>query len=565
MEKLFDYLKTIYNKEEMERIMTELSEYAKTLQTVEKKLPEPHWYKFINLYFTYPDGVLYDKKISFINNLSIHLEYIKNLQCNAVHLLPFFESPQVDRGFDISNHFKIDKRFGTMDDMRRFIKLAEKMQLRLFMDFVVNHVSDQHEWFKKAQEGDEKYRNFFIYTKKRPQLIRTYKKNNVFWAEYKEGNKNVSACIVFPERKVEIPHWTQGKDGYWYYHTFYPEQLDLNWFNPDVFIAMSKVLMYWASFGFNFRIDAILWIGQGPYKQIDEKNQTTHLLIAALKCIAEIVNEESVFIAESYEKLDTVISYFGDSNRIESNLSYNFHLCTNVWVSLIKKDATYIWNKLNLLYEIPKHAEWVSFLRNHDELSLSYLSPQLTKEVNEELASRGMLFRGKYGISGRTFSFLERRVRRFLMAYFLLVSFPGGIAIPYGDEIGKTNIPYNKLADDEKHDTRNINRGFITPRAMKSSQGAKIYKELSSILENRKKLREYMNVWPIKIDSPQEVFGAKYILGTSELLIYINLSNRKRTIKGDFKSHEIVTKVNNAQVNHKKLILGAYAGIWLQK
>src|SRR6185369_11050843 len=123
--------------------------------------------------------------------------------------------------------------------------------------------------------------------------------------------------------------------------------------------------------------------------------------------------------------------------------------------------------------------EWVNFLRNHDELSLAYLNDRLTKTVNDELSKFGEPFRENYGIAGRTFSLIGSQYKRFLMAYFLLASFPGGIAIPYGDEIAYKNTPLYKMRETERLDPRNINRGFITKQEFQKKQSKKISSKLS--------------------------------------------------------------------------------------
>jgi maltose alpha-D-glucosyltransferase/alpha-amylase len=565
MESALAYLKPLYKKD-ASRIIRELDLYKKTLTIITQKSEDPLWYKSLDLYVVYPDGIIHNKKLPKLQNLITHMLHIKTLGCNAFHILPFLESPMVDRGFDISNYYKVREDLGTIEDIQNILKEAEKANIRVFMDLVFNHVSDKHEWFQKAQTGDKKFRNFFITAEKKPAFLGITNKGNAVWAKYLVHGKVIEVNIAFPEFAGAIPHWRLGEDGIWYYHTYYPQELDLNWFNPDVFIAVAKVMMYWGSMGFNFRLDAIPFIGKSAYKTDDPiESENTFLLIAALKNISENVNPESAFLVETYESFEKVLDYFGTANRIQANLAYNFHLCTSTWISLVTQDAKYIWENLEREKNIPKHADWINFLRNHDELSLAYLDDNLTEKINNELLPHGEPFREEYGIAGRTFPLVGYKYKRFLMAYFLLASFPGGIAIPYGDEIAYGNVPLYKMPEKERLDPRNINRGAITTKDFQKQRSKKISSKISSMLEHRKQLKDYLHVWPIKITTFHDVFGAVYKLGTSELFVYINLSNTKKIISKKLNGFQEIAGVNAHKVNGTTITLGPYAGVWIQK
>lgn len=564
MDKTLSYLKQLYKKQSL-RILDELNSYSLTLPHLQPKSEKLFWYKSLDLYVVYPDGIVHDEKIPKLRNLLKHILYIKTLGCNAVHILPFLKSPMIDRGFDISDFMQVRSDLGSIEDVKAILQEAEKANIKVFMDLVFNHVSDQHPWFQKAQQGDKKYRDYFITTKKKPHFLGVIQKESAVWAQYIVKGKTIDVNIAFPEFAGAIPHFRKGEDGYWYYHTYFPQELDLNWKNPDVFIEVAKVMMYWASLGFNFRLDAIPFVGKSAYKEEHHESKNTFLITAALKIIAEEINPDSAFLVETYEKLDKVITYFGTSNRVQANLSYNFHLCTNIWVSLVTHDPKFIWEKLAKEEQIPKHAEWLNFLRNHDELSLAYLNDDLTKEVNEALLRNGEPFREQFGIAGRTFSLIGSQDKRFLMAYFLLASFPGGLAIPYGDEIAYGNTPLYKMQEIERIDPRNINRGSITREEFQKQHSKKISWKMCTILTQRKRLRDYMHIWPEQISTPKEVFGALYKLGSSELFVYINLSGTRKYIKKKLAGFTEIAGINAVKVNGSEIHLGPYAGVWLQK
>lgn len=332
-------LQKVYGKEDSIAVKNALEYFFTSDKGKARHESKRQWYKFVEIYCVYPDSIQYNKGLSPLKNLTLHFKKIKALGCNAVHILPFLESPMVDKGFDISDYYTIRKNLGTEDDLFSLIEEAKKLKLRLFMDFVLNHVSDQHEWFQKAIKGEEKFRNYFIHTAEKPKFIRKYTKDSTVWAEYEVEGELKSVSIAFPEQAGPIPHWREEKDGYWYYHTYYPQQLDLNWLNPEVFIEIAKILIHWAELGFNFRLDAVPFVGKSAYKKTDTLNQKVHNIISALKYLSEQVNVESCFLVETYEQLDAVIKYFGSSDTIQSNLSYNFHLCTSMWLGLVKEDS----------------------------------------------------------------------------------------------------------------------------------------------------------------------------------------------------------------------------------
>ena len=563
---LKQYLKPLY-KHNTERLCSEIISYAKDFPRNENPYPNLLWHKFLNLYAIYPDGIE-NGNAAPLARLIPHIAHIKMLGCNALHILPFLASLLVDAGFDVSDYMRVRDDLGTMEDMKNVVHEAQKLGIRLFMDLVANHVSEEHEWFQKAQAGDEKYRRYFIVQKEKPRFIGKFHKESAVWARYIVNGEERDVNIAFPEMAGEIPHWREGKDGYWYYHTYYPQQLDLNWHNPDVFVEFAKIIVFWTSLGFNFRLDAIPFVGKGAYKRTDEDNEFTHQLTAAFRYVAESINPECVFIVETYEKIPVIARYLGYTHFKQTHLAYNFHLCTYLWVALVEQDATFIWQKLDELYEIPVHADWINFLRNHDELSLAYLQDPLLSDVKNALTKYGEPFREGYGISGRTYSLLGRDETRFLNAYFLVASLPGGVLIPYGDEIGKTNIPLDKLPPQLRKDTRNINRGKITAEELNSAKGKRIMEKLSKIIVKRQALREFLNVWPQRLTSPAGVFAATYHFGISELLVLVNITDKPQCVKitiAPHKDYEEMLSFHKIEYGEGKITLSPYAGIWLQK
>ncbi len=560
--KLYNYLKPLYH-DKTQHIIAELEAAAETLTVRRSRLNHENWYRQMRLYAIYPDGVLYDRAQSPLQNLKRHLPVVRRLHCNALHILPFFESPMVDKGYDISDFLKVRGTLGSLDDLIDLRQSAEEAGINLFMDLVVNHVSDQHEWFKKAQAGDARYREFFIHSRDKPAFLRKLNKKNRVVALYQVGAEQVEVAIAFPEFTGELPHWRLGADGYWYYHTYYPQEIDLNWLNPEVFIQFGKIIMFWAGQGFHFRLDAILFVGKAAYKTTDRDNSNTHRIAAALRCISERIHIFSANIVETYESLPAVIGYFGTEADEVAQLSYNFHLCTKIWISLCKENVNFIWYVLNAERGIPSHAQWLNFLRNHDELSLAYLTAGLTHDMHRHLLAHGRNFNEGHGICGRTFALLGRDPRRFSMAMFLLASFPGSLMVLYGDEIAVGNAPVAAIPEPARQDLRNINRGVLTGADYATPLAAASLAFVAALLGARRDLAARFEAWPERLGDRKEVFAAACRSGAGTLLVFINLSGRRQILLGHFQGLEPAFTVNGTCLRGNKLILGPYAGVWL--
>lgn len=564
MIRITSFLTHIYGKKAAHYIQQELNHYHKTLSKKYFSKKELDWYKVSNLYEIYPDAITGDKATP-LRNLENFLPHIYQTGFHAVHILPFLDSPMSDKGFDVRDYYKVREDLGTMHDLDELKHTADKLQLHLFMDLVFNHVSMTHEWFARAQQGEEKYRNYFIHTKEKPDFLKKFHKNAAVWAEYIVKGKKVLVNIAFPEFAGPIPHWTQGSDGYWYYHTYKPDQIDIDWRNPDVFIECAKILLYWADKGYNFRLDAIPFVGKSAYKQINTRTHFTNHILAALNHIAKQANPQCVFILETYEHIDTVLHYLGKKNLQQAEMLYGFHLCTAIWVSLVEQNNQRTWKTLNQIKKIPTFAQWVNFLRNHDELSLAYLDTKALHSVKKILLARGKPFREGYGIAGRTFSLLGENEKQFLMAYFLLFSLPGGTMMPYGDEFAKKNIPESELLEKDRKDTRNINRGVLSKEFLHAHIDDLTWIELSRMLQVRHTIRPYFNVWPKKIEGGREIFAARYSIEDSHVYVLINLSEKSVELSFPTRNCKEILHVNTISLTEEKITLGPFGGIWLQE
>ncbi len=525
----------------------------------------PDWHRHMRLYAVYPEGVTYDPALPPLRNLIAHLPVVHKLHCNAMHVLPFWASPRRDMGYDISDYYRIRPELGTLEDLLAFRDAAHAQGIQIMVDAVLNHVSEACTWFRHAQAGCPRCRDFFIHSAHPPRFLRKVERDATWYAEYEVDGRAVEVEIAFPELTGLVPHWRLGLDGHWYYHTYYPEELDLNWANPEVFLEMAKVLLHWASLGFHFRLDAIPFVGKPAYKRINRPDPATHRLVQAFRTLAEAAHPNAILVAESFEDLATVKTYFGEDAAAGAHFAYNFHLCANLWISLTKHDPYYLWNLLEQDRDIPPGAQWLNFLRNHDELSLAHLHPGQVHDLLRNLLRFGKPFRQGHSVSGRTLSLLGANKARFSMAYFLLASLPGAPMVIYGDEIAFPNRRLLALPRERRKDTRNINRGVLRPRDYHADHAGDMVDFLASVLGAREAASSFFDHYPERIGGPdRELFLARYGGSGGTLLVLVNLSPRARYVPLDLRGFRPVTSVNRVSLTPAGVSLGAYAGVWLE-
>ncbi len=551
MQELEKVLRRLYSSEAL-RVMSVIDHLdAKSTSVYKMRGPSSKKVPIGSIYVTYPDGFGND-----LDSLRDNLERIRTLGCSMIHILPFLESPLVDEGFDVKDFLKVRKDLGGNAAFRRLLKKAGNLGMDIFMDLICNHVSDTHIWFKKAQEGSEKYRNFFIHSREKPNFLGLEKTSEGTYGIYNFDGKRIRKLIIFPEQAGSIPHWVKGGDGYWYFHTFYPHQIDLDWNNPDVFIEFVRIISYWASKGLSFREDAIIFIGKDHDSDELVNGARNKLLVKAIYLLVKRLNPESELLLEATLRSDELKNYFGRDPS--TDLVYNFPLMQGLWASLVAGNADHLWKALDLNKTIANHC--VTFLRSHDQLIMLNSELGLERLLRKRLLPLGMPFMDGKEITGRTASFLEEDDERIIMAHLLLASCPGIPAIYYGDELGVTNNFSNLRKSSAKKgrlniDTRDLNRGRVLKKYFRS--GKSIEKALSQIFNVRADLVDRFRLRPVRLDAPKGLFAARY----GNLIVIINLGSHLR--KSSFKG-EVILSVNGAE----KLVDGTvslppHGGVWL--
>lgn len=579
------------------------------------------WYKDEIIYMFYVDQFGVDDDMSpntFYKSVKM-LRYLKDLGVTTIYMLPFADSPMGDAGFDVKNPRDVRKDLGGMQEFILFITEAKRQGFKIKSDLVLNHFSEQHEWFKEAQNGDLDKLNYFVVSEKEPEK-KVYKDDKIgYIAEYKHDSGKISKRrLIFPEitqsnyRKVTI----EGKD-YYLYHTFYPFQLDINWENPKVLYYNLETIAFWANLGIDiFRMDAI------PYLIKEEGTNAenlpkTHEIIKILSTFLQETAPRSVIQVEACQPPKKLLPYFGTERKVEININnkikelirtneaqiaYHFPYMPAIWATVVSGDNSYFWKTHKKTPQIPDSASWAVFLRVHDELTLEMVNKETRELLYEDLADKGAEFRKGFGISGRLANFLDNDIDRINMTFAILLSLKGIPIIYYGDEIGsQNNFSYaqrwakiRERRDKKKNknsemlsyfDSRDIHRGAIKRntfyRAMyrNNNFNSKIYKNVKRLIEVRKNYNTISrgDFIEVKSDKPQ-VFSYLRKGKYDKILMVNNLSDKKVFAELDtnhlnlnetdteIKMQELITKEPKIFIiENKKLIikLKPYETMWL--
>jgi maltose alpha-D-glucosyltransferase/alpha-amylase len=373
----------------------------------------------------YKDAIIYQlhvKAFADSNNdgigdftgLTEKLDYLQQLGVTVLWLLPFYPSPGRDDGYDISDYGSINPDFGTMKDFKRFIQEAKKRGLRVITELVVNHTSDQHDWFKRARRSDPKSsaRNWYV------------------WSD--TDQKYLGTRIIFTD--TEKSNWTWDPEaGQFYWHRFFSHQPDLNFDNPRVVSAIIQVMKRWLDAGVDgFRLDAIPYLCEREGTS-NENLPETHTIIKRLRAELDAYSKHKVLLAEANQWPEDVQEYFGQSD--ECHMAYHFPLMPRIYMAIAQEDRFPITDILRQTPDIPANCQWALFLRNHDELTLEMVT-DVERDYLWSTYAHDPRARINLGIRRRLAPLMDNDRRKIELMNSLLLSFPGTPIIYYGDEIG---------------------------------------------------------------------------------------------------------------------------------
>ena len=374
------------------------------------------WYKNAVIYClsvaTYEDAN--GDGVGDFAGLMRRLDYLSGLGVTAIWLMPFQTSPCRDDGYDISNYYEVDPRFGTLGDFVEFTHAAEQRGIRVLIDLVVNHTSDQHAWFKEARrDPNSKYRDWYIWSKKKP------------------SDSNVG--MVFPG--VQKSTWSYDAVArQWYFHRFYDFQPDLNTSNPHVQAEIYKIMGFWIQLGVSgFRMDAVPFViaTKGPTVR---KPTEQYEMLRGMREFLQWRKGDAVILAEANVLPDTDLAYFGASGE-RMHMLFNFQANQTLFYALAASDTGPLTTALKATRRRPKTAQWGLFLRNHDELDLGRLTKAQRQAVFAAFGPEPSMQLYDRGIRRRLAPMLQGDRRRIELAYSLMFTLPGTPVLRYGDEL----------------------------------------------------------------------------------------------------------------------------------
>ena len=342
------------------------------------------------------------------------LDYIRDLGANTIWLMPFFPSPLRDDGYDIADYRGINPSYGMMRDFRRFVREAHERGIRVIIELVINHTSDQHPWFQRARQAKpgSAARNFYV------------------WSDSDQVYKD--ARIIFLD--TETSNWTfdpVSKSYYW--HRFYSHQPDLNFDNPRVLEAVIDVMYYWLDMGVDgLRLDAIPYLIERDGTNCENLPET-HGVIKKIRAALDERYPDRMLLAEANQWPEETAEYFGQGD--ECHMAFHFPLMPRMYMALGMEDRHPITDIMRQTPEIPEGAQWAIFLRNHDELTLEMVTDR-ERDYLWSFYANDRRARINLGIRRRLAPLLENDRRKIELLNSLLFSMPGTPVLYYGDEIG---------------------------------------------------------------------------------------------------------------------------------
>jgi maltose alpha-D-glucosyltransferase/alpha-amylase len=377
--------------------------------------PDILWYKDAVIYQVHV-RTFFDSNgdgIGDFQGLEQKLDYLQDLGVNAIWLMPFFPSPLRDDGYDISDYWTVHSSYGNLDDFKKFLATAHERGIRVIIEMVLNHTSDQHPWFQESRSSqDNPRRDWYV------------------WSDTDTRYKGVR--IIFLDTEMSNWAWDPISKAY-YWHRFFSHQPDLNYDNPAVRAEMWKVMKFWLEMGVDgFRLDAVPYLVEREGTNCENLPET-HEVLKELRHKLDQEFPGRMLLAEANQWPADLRPYFGDAN--EFHMAFHFPLMPRMFMGVKLEDRKPITEILQQTPEIPASCQWCLFLRNHDELTLEMVRDTERDYMYDSYAqAKGM--RLNLGIRRRLAPLLDNDRRRIELMNGILMSLPGTPIIYYGDEIG---------------------------------------------------------------------------------------------------------------------------------
>ena len=541
----------------------------------------PGWYKQNDMLgmMLYIDNFAGD-----IKGVESRLDYLEKSNVNYIHLMPFLETPKgrSDGGYAVSDFRKVQEKLGTMEDLESLTAACRNKNMNVCMDFVMNHTSEDHEWAKRARQGDGEYmsRYFFYdndaipqqYERTVPQVFPTTAPGNFTWLD-------------------DIKHYVMT--------TFYPYQWDLNYKNPRVFNEMMYNFLFLANKGIDvIRIDAVPYI----WKELNTDCRNlprVHTIVRMMRMIGEIVCPGILLLGEVVMEPEKVVPYFGSVEKPECHMLYNVTTMATTWHTVATRDVRLLKRQLDIVNNLPKEYVFLNYLRCHDDIGWGLDYPTLEQEGIHERShkqylndyfrgytgnstSRGVLYNedlvlGDARFCGTTASMcgiekagfeedaqaMEKAIQLDVMlhAYMFMQS---GIPVLYsGDEVGQVNDYSYKEDPDKAEDSRYIHRGVMKWDLAENitdpeTVEGKMFQRLNQLEEIRKSEKVFVtnaNVWTVETWEQGVLCIGRYFEGEKLFGLF------------NFSEYDKIAWINEIDGNYVDLISGEAiqpAGVHIQ-
>jgi maltose alpha-D-glucosyltransferase/alpha-amylase len=353
--------------------------------------------------------------IGDFQGLMRRLDYLQGLGITAIWLMPFQPSPHKDDGYDVADYYGVDPRYGDLGDFVEFTHGCKQRGMRVLIDLVVNHTSNQHPWFKEARRDPKsKYRDWYVWSKKKP--------------------KSANSGVVFPGVQKTTWSYDEVAKAY-YFHRFYDFQPDLNTANPEVQAEILKIMGFWLQLGVSgFRMDAVPFViaqkGANVKKPVEDYDM--------LRTFSQFLtwrDGEAIILAEANVLPDTDMKYLGAAGE-RLQMMFNFEVNQHLFYAMASSDSRTLVKAMQATKRRPLTAQWGQFLRNHDELDLGRLEEKERQTVFSTFGPEPEMQLYQRGIRRRLAPMLQGDRRRLELAYSLMLTLPGTPVVRYGDEIG---------------------------------------------------------------------------------------------------------------------------------
>jgi maltose alpha-D-glucosyltransferase/alpha-amylase len=373
------------------------------------------WYKDAVIYQVHV-RTFYDSNgdgIGDFQGLEQKLDHLLELGTTAIWLMPFFPSPLRDDGYDIADYNAVHPSYGTLEDFRKFLESAHERGIRVIIELVANHTSDQHPWFQESRSSQNNpRRDWYV------------------WSD--TDTRYQGTRIIFLDTEKSNWSWDPISKAF-YWHRFFSHQPDLNYDNPAVREQMWEVMKFWLDMGVDgFRLDAVPYLVEREGTSCENLPET-HEVLKEFRRKLDDHFPDRMLLAEANQWPADLRPYFGNGD--EFHMAFHFPLMPRMFMGLKLEDRKPITEILQQTPEIPPSCQWSLFLRNHDELTLEMVT-DMERDYMYDTYAESKTMRLNLGIRRRLAPLLNNDRRRIELMNGMLMSLPGTPIIYYGDEIG---------------------------------------------------------------------------------------------------------------------------------